>query len=300
MFGLVLAGFSLGFALSPIIAIFCSHFTSSLISVSLLILSFTYTLLFLPETLTDQQAADARLQHDEYRLQESESLLRYVIRGICRPFKELSILNRNEVFRLLSVLAFFSGMSNSGDGTLLLYYIEGRLDFTDADVAILFGLMGIIGIFVQSIILKQITEIMGERLVIVFAFICGAITDTMFSFANTKELIFIAIIISSFTGMSFPTISAIKSNIAEQSEQGRIQGALYALSSLARALGPAVLSATYQKTKNTNLPGSFFLVSTFFYFIAVCCACVLPKEKTNSTRRNEQHLYNEVETNEIS
>ncbi len=257
--------------------------------------------MFLPETLTDDQADEARLKHEEYMIHESESLLRYVIRGICRPFKELSILNRNETFRLLSVLAFFSGMSNSGDSTLFLYYIEGRLDFTDADVAVLFGLMGIIGIFVQSIILKQITEMIGERLVIVFAFICGGITDTMFAFANTKELIFIAIIISSFTGMSFPTISAIKSNIAEQSEQGRIQGALFALSSLASAIGPAVLSATYQKSKNTNLPGSFFLVSTFFYFIAVSFACALPKEKTNTTRRrNEQHLYNEVETNELS
>jgi hypothetical protein len=39
-------------------------------------------------------------------------------------FRAPSDLNRNRLFRLLSLLAFFSGMVTSGDHTLFIYYIE--------------------------------------------------------------------------------------------------------------------------------------------------------------------------------
>jgi len=236
-FGLLLSGFSLGFALSPILAIFCSHFTVSILSMFLLIFGFLYSVFFLHETLPPEQGEEARMQRRHYRQNESESTLHCISRGILRPFKELSILNRNYIFRLLSVLAFFSGMSTSADQTLLLYYVEDRLDFNDHDVAILFGMIGVIGILVQGVLLKQFTDLVGERFVVVIAFICGSVTNVLYAFAPTKKFIFAAVVVSSFTGMSFPTISAIKSNNAQESEQGRIQGALYALSSLANAVG---------------------------------------------------------------
>ena len=292
MFGLLLSGFSLGFALSPIFAIFCSRLGVSLLSFTILFLSFLYSVFFLPETLSTEQAAEARLQRSEYRMQENESKFVCVSRSFVRPFKELLILNRNNLFRLLSLLAFFSGMSTSADQTLLIYYVEDRLGFNNQDIAILFGLIGIIGIFVQGVLLKIITDWVGERFVIVIAFTCGAITNTLYAFANTKGFIFFAVVVSSFTGMSFPTISAIKANNAEESEQGRIQGALYALSSLASAVGPAILRMAYQETKYTTQPGSFFLVATGFYIVAVACACALPKDKANARRRDNE--YDEI------
>lgn len=224
MFGLLLSGFSLGFAFSPILAIFCTHFVVSVLSLCILIFSVLFSIFFLPETLPPQQAMEARMQRNEYRMREDESIIKCLPRMLLRPFKELSILNRNSFFRLLSALAFFSGMSTSADQTLLLYYAEDRLEFNDHDVATLFGLIGVIGMFVQGVLLKQVTDRIGERLVVVLAFTCGAATNTLYAFAETKQVIFYAAVISSFTGMSFPTISAMKSYNVEESEQGRIQG----------------------------------------------------------------------------
>lgn len=293
MFGLLLSGFSLGFALSPIFAIFCTRLGVSLLSTIILFLSFLYGLFCFPETLPPERAREARLQRTEYRMRENELKINCISRSLVRPFKELMILNRNNLFRLLSVLAFFSGMSTSADQTLLVYYVEDRLGFDDKDIAILFGLIGIVGIFVQGVMLKFFTDWVGERFVVVIAFACGAITNTIYAFANSKEFIFLAVIVGSFPGMSFPTISAIKANNAEESEQGRIQGALYALSSLASAVGPATLRLAYQRTKDTKHPGSFFLVASGFYVVAVACAYALPEDKANATRRRNDD-YDEV------
>jgi len=281
-FGLLLSGFSVGFALSPVLALGFSHYGVSLLSFSLLIVGLFYSLCFLPETLPVETAEAARIQRSEYHRQEDEPRLQCIVRTLARPMKELSILNRNNLFRLLSSLAFFSGMSSSADQTLLVYYVEDRLDFNDHDIAVLFGMIGLLGILVQGFLLKPFTDLIGERLVVVVAFIMGAITNTLYAFAPSKQFIFLAVCFSSFGGMSFPTISAIKANNVEKFEQGRIQGALYALSSLASAVGPCLLRLAYQKTKDTTQPGAFFLVATAFFIVATFCGWALPEDKANS------------------
>ncbi len=298
-FGLLFAGYCLGFALSPMLALGFSHFGVSILALLLMTIGLFLSIFIVPETLPKESAELARIARRENQRNNEETKIQFLISGLARPFRDMSILNRSNLFRLLSILAFFSGMSSSADQTLLIYYVENQLNFGDSDVALIFGIMGIFGIFVQGVLLKQFTEFIGERLVVVFAFMCGAITNILYAFAPSKELIFVAVLVSSFGAMSFPTISAIKSNNVDEFEQGRIQGALYALSSLASAIGPVVLRLVYQKTKNTEYPGSFFLTATVLYIAASFCAWALPKEKANSSSVSlavEMHLSGDEES----
>ena len=152
------------------------------------------------------------------------------------------------------------------------------MSFNDGDIAHMFLLMGVLGIFVQGIVLKNFNDCMGERRVVIFAFLLGFIHNLVYGLAGTKSMIFVGVALSAFVGMSFPTISAIKANNVEQSEQGRIQGALYSLSALASALGPLLMRFVYHYTKDGALlgPGSMFVAASFLYLIAVYCAYELP------------------------
>jgi Na+/melibiose symporter-like transporter len=96
--------------------------------------------------------------------------------------------------------------------TLLIYYIEERLGFDDRDVAAMFLLMGVLGILVQSVLLKPGNDCLGERKVVMAAFILGMIHNVCYGLAKTKWVIFVGVAISAFVGAAFPTISAIKSN----------------------------------------------------------------------------------------
>jgi len=84
--------------------------------------------------------------------------------------------------------------------------------------------------------------------------------------------------------MAFPTIAAIKSNNVDESEQGRIQGALYSLSSLASALGPASLRCVARLTDGDGGfgKGSMFLFGAGLYLVATVFAWLLPEEQANS------------------
>jgi len=281
-FGLILAGFSMGFALSPILAVFMSHLGVSIFALSILVAGFIFACFYLPETLSPDMSARAR----ESRLAERPELVTWKY-TLMRPGKELLILNRNKLFRLLSALAFFSGCISTADHTLFLYYAEENFGFNEKDIAILFLIIGLMGIFVQAVILKPLNSLIGERRVIVVAFLVGALHNVMYGVATTKRTIFVSATIASLTGMSFPTISAIKSNNVDELEQGRIQGALYSLSSLASAVGPMMLRYVYHKTKNGSGfgKGSMFIFGAGLYLIATVCAWMLPEDKANSNHR---------------
>jgi MFS family permease len=165
-FGLLMASFSLGVAISPVIAIPLGHFQVSLFSLAIALMAVGISLFCLPETVSYEAIQSARRNHQihrhsvmsffhpEYRMItissfSSTSSLDYITQNshddsdeedvfsrldpiqtdpivpswkdailwnICyRPIWEISILNRNCLFRLLSLLAFFSGMVLAGE-----------------------------------------------------------------------------------------------------------------------------------------------------------------------------------------
>ena len=226
--GLLLAGFSLGISLSPVLAFFFDQLHLSLISFLVIIGGFVSTIVSFPETLSPQVAEEARRRREEedddnepgiYE-QSSWSTLKGIRKVVARPFKEMSILNRSYMFRLVSLLAFFSGMVSSGDQNLLIYYVEERLGFSQKDVSVLLLITGAMGLFVQGVLLRPINYRIGEKMVVALSFFLGAINNFMYGLARDKAFVYAAVIVSSFTGMAFPTISAIKANNVVSDENG--------------------------------------------------------------------------------
>ena len=76
----------------------------------------------------------------------------------------------------------------------------------------MFLLLGLSGIFIQGVVLKIFNDRCGERYVVLIAFLFGALNNVIYAMASNKATIYVAVVVGSFVGMSFPTISAIKSN----------------------------------------------------------------------------------------
>jgi len=112
-FGLLMAGFSLGFALAPSLALFLGHFRVSVMALTTMLASLLVVVFLFPETLPPEVAVEARDVREEQM--EGLSTTKKVLWTVYRPIWELSILNRSRLFRLLSSLAFFSGMVSSGE-----------------------------------------------------------------------------------------------------------------------------------------------------------------------------------------
>jgi len=280
-FGIVLSGFALGLGFSPVLALTFTHFQVSILSVTNLVGGLILSIWFLPETLPENVMEEAARMRAE---EPSRPLVEKIWTFTIRPVKEMSILNRSNLFRMVSALAFFSGMAINADQTLVVYYVEDRLAFNDSDIALMFVLIGVMGIFVQAVLLKPFNDCLGEKMVVATAFAFGAIQNAMYGLAQSKNFIFVAVVVGSLSGMAFPTISAIKSNNVNEAEQGRIQGALVSLQALAGGLGPVSLRYVYHLTKDYPYPGpgTMFLFAAMLFVVAIGFAFALPKEAADS------------------
>ena len=210
-FGMLQAGFLLGVSIAPMLTIIMSQHNVAVASLGMTFGGLLITIFGFPETLSPDEAAHARsIRQAEY--QQQQTGWKRTVWVLLRPFRELSILNRTWMFRLLTGLAFCSGIVTLSDQTLLLYYVQSQYSFTANDIAGLFVIAGTSGVIIQSIILKPLNDLMGERLVLVSAFFVGAITNFMYGIAPNGATIYVAIAFAGFGMMAFPAISAIKAN----------------------------------------------------------------------------------------
>lgn len=281
--GMLMAGFWLGLCLAPSLAIFLGHLQVIAVSCVLQAMALSFAVLFLPETLPLHVAEEARMRRIQSEASVKQGVENKFLSAVARPLREMAILNRNPFFRLLSTLAFFNGMVTSGDQTLLLYYVDSVLSFSSADIAIMFLMVGMCSVMAQAVLLKPLVECIGERWIVVLCFAAATVSNTMYGLAHDRKGVYAAVCLGALTGMAFPTISAIKANNVDASEQGRIQGALYAIQAISAGVGPTSMRSVDAIAKKSGLPpGTMFFFAACLQSIALCLAYQLPKDKANS------------------
>lgn len=291
-YGLFLACFLSGFALSQALALGLSHVGVSIASAFLLLSGCFFTLCSVPETLKEETKTKA--------LEKQSSDEGGLLRTIIRPMTELKILNRNSFFRLLAFVSFCSAFIYSSDQTLVVYYMEEHLAVHDEMVASMLGAMSLLGVVVQVVLLNRIISLLGEKKTLILGFFFGTCHNVIYGIANSQRTIFAGLLLSELTGLTYPVIIAMRSFNVGEEEQGHVQGAFFALASVANALGPLCLQAIYDQTKDLPYPGpgSMFLFAAFVYFTGCVIACLLPADRANCNS-SEAEAENQGEGGDI-
>lgn len=145
--------------------------------------------------------------------------------------------------------------------------------------------IGLMSMLAQGLLLKPLNDRIGERRVLIFAMSVGVLHCFFYGFAKNKMLIFVGGALVSFTFFSFPTISAIKANNADENEQGIVQGAIYSCKSFASAIGPFTFRFAAENLQVDWMPNkgaSMWLVAAVLYAISVVFCYLMPEELANS------------------
>jgi MFS family permease len=302
-FALIMAGFYSGFALAPSLALLMNHFQVSILSLALVTGSFVFTLLFFPETLPEEVAETNRQAQQERQQEQQDDDAAAAAAGseettsrrcscrftscckslkslLTRPFREMIILNRNKVIRLVAIGSFFSSMVFATDANLVIFYIEDHLNVRDKDIAQMFFIMGIMGILFQAFLLQPLVKCLGEKGLLVTSFLSGTLHNFLYGIATNKRTIYVALCFSQLTKTNYPRVSSLAAKGASVNEQGQVQGALFALNALASAIGPLSMQLIYDKTKDCRLgPGTMFLFAACLYFTGAITVSMIPVPK---------------------
>jgi len=273
-FGMVLASAASGFIVGPLLGAFMPDQDTAFYStIGVLVFCLLYTIFVIQETLPrkEEQGARGGAAGAPSLSQPKRGMSAWAT--LCDSVTALTILNRSPLFRRLSLLIMLSSMCSGGLQEFLFQYLQITLNFQAKDQAGLLVILGIGGVFVQCVLLGPIMQALGEKKTLVFGLAVQIVYYFGISLALSKAEIYASVCLGALGMVTFPSISSLKSNNVDPSEQGKVQGAIVGVQSLAMGVGPLAFSSLFAFF--TRAGSEYYLPQAPFILGMALLACAL-------------------------
>ena len=260
-FGLLGAAFGIGFIVGPALGGFLGHHDIRApfwVAAGLSLINFCYGFFVLPESLPlDKRAARFDWRH-------------------ANPFGALVLLRRYpQVFGLASVFFLINLAQFSLNSTYVLY-TDYRYGWGPQIVGYTLALVGLFSGLVQAVLVRRLMPKLGERRMILAGLVICSVGYVFFGFAPVGWVFVLGIPFLCLGGLAGPPAQALMTHQVDAHEQGRLQGALTSLASLAGIFGPALFANLFALFISDHaplpLPGIAFVLAAILLVVAAFLA----------------------------
>ncbi|MBN8727183.1 MAG: TCR/Tet family MFS transporter [Xanthomonadales bacterium] len=249
-YGMLGAAFGIGFIIGPALGGALGHHDIRLpfwVAAALSLANFCYGWFVLPESLPKERRT-ARIVWRE-----------------ANPLGALMLLRRYpQVFGLAAVY-FIVGLAQYSLNSTYVLYTDYRYGWGPQAVGYTLALVGLCGGLVQAVLVRKMVPAFGERRVIIAGMLFCTAGYLLFGLAPTAMLFLAGIPLLCLGGLASPPAQSLMSQQVDPREQGRLQGALSSLASLAGIFGPALFANLFALFISDHapapLPGIAFLVA---------------------------------------
>ena len=193
-----------------------------------------------------------------------------------KPFGGLQRLRRYPQVFGLAVVVFLSSLAHYVLNTTFVLYADYRYDWGPRAVGYTLGLVGVCNGIVQALLVGKFVRRFGERRMLYAGLAFGAIGFAWQGLAPTGWLSLIAIPMLALWGVANPAVQALMTRQVDPHEQGRLQGAVAGLASLAGIFGPGLYTQTFawgiSPENPWHVPGAAFLLASLLLVVAIVMA----------------------------
>jgi DHA1 family tetracycline resistance protein-like MFS transporter len=260
-FGSMGAAFAAGFVIGPALGGFLGHYSIRLpfwVAAALSLVNFCYGFFVLPESLPPERRT------------------KYFNWCHANPFGALVLLRRYpQVFAFAAVFFLINLAQFSLNSTYVLY-TDYRYGWGPQIVGYTLGLVGLCSGLVQAILVRQLMPKLGERRLIMLGLPLCVVGYLFFGLSSVGWVFLLGIPFLCLGGLSGPPAQALITRQVDPHEQGRLQGALSSLASLAGIFGPALFANLFalfiSDHAPVHLPGIAFLLAALLLIGATIMA----------------------------
>ena len=257
-FGLVGMMFGLGFTIGPALGgvlggidLRLPFFTAAGLS----LVNWLYGYFILPESLPPEKRSEFSLAHGN-------------------PFGTLKQLKVYPFVAGLAAVFVLKSLAQRGLENVWVLYTGYKFDWTSTTNGQALCLVGIMAIIVQGGLVRPVCKRFGERKSVVFATIISAIAFLCYGLATEGWMMYVIIVFGSLGGIAGPAIQSLVTERVDESDQGKIQGALTSLISLTNIIAPLFFTAGLfhyftSDDAPVKLPGAPFLVGAVLLVTAL-------------------------------
>ena len=241
-YGMIGASFGLGFIIGPAIGGHLGEVDVRLpfwFAAGLALLNFVYGLFVLPESLPKERHT-ARIDWAH-----------------ANPVGSLKLLGRYPAIWGMAAVVFLINFAHYVYPSVFVLFADYAYGWGSGDVGWVLGAVGVLSVFVNAVLVKKVVGAIGERRALLLGLSCGVVGFTIYGFAPTGAVFLMGMPIMSLWALAMPSTQAMVTREVGPEVQGRIQGALTSLASLAGILAPVIYTSVFAWCIGPQSPGKW-------------------------------------------
>jgi len=259
-FGMLGAAFGIGFILGPAIGGVLGDIGLRLpfyAAAALSLLGTAYGWFVLPESLP----RDRRAAFDIKR---------------ANPLGALSLLRARHALLGMAAAVFLYRLSHDVMPVMYVVYTDYRYGWDAKTIGASLAVLGLASMVVQAALVGPVVRRLGERAAMTTGFLIGAASHVAYGLAP-RGWMFVAIMPAGvFFGLAYPSLQGLITRMVSPEEQGRLQGAVASVMSIAGIIAPILFTQTFAVSiGRLGVPGSgvpMMLAGLLFLATAVIAA----------------------------
>jgi DHA1 family tetracycline resistance protein-like MFS transporter len=260
-YGMIGAAFGAGFTIGPVLGGWLGEFDLRLpfwFAAGLALLNFCYGLFVLPESLPPERRAK-----------------RFDWTTV-NPFAALLLLRRYPEIIGLAVVVFIANLAHYVYPSVFVLFADVRFGWGMREVGWVLFLVGVSAIVVNGMVVGRLVRAMGERRALIFGLACGMLGFVIYGFAGSGGVFLLGLPVSALWAVATPASQALVTRRVDADAQGRIQGALMSLVSVAGIVAPVTFAGVFGMFIGEDapfvFPGAPWLLAALLLAAAVAIA----------------------------
>ncbi|KAL0978938.1 hypothetical protein UPYG_G00178150 [Umbra pygmaea] len=287
-YGLVSATFAASLVTSPAIGAYLSaNYDDSLVVLVATIISvvdIAFVLLVVPESLPDKM----RLTSWGLPISWAQA----------DPFASLKRVGKDPTVLLICITVFLSYLPEAGQYSSFFLYLRQVIEFSHSSIAAFIAMVGILSIIAQTLLLTYFMRTIGNKKTVLLGLGFQLFQLAWYGFGSEPWMMWAAGPIVAMSSITFPSVSALVSQIASPDQQGCVQGMITGIRGLCNGLGPALYgfifflfnveldpetggdkstSPLVPKKQKPTIPGPPFLFGACLVLLALLVAVFIPE-----------------------
>ena len=158
--------------------------------------------------------------------------------------------------------------------SVFVLYSDYRFDWGAKTVGFTLAGVGVLSIIVQGGLIKRFIKAFGERRTLLLGLAFGTTGFVLYGLAPSGAWFWAAMPVAALWGIATPAAQALMTRQVSPTEQGRLQGSIVSLSSVAGILGPTIFTRAFSDAASRG-PHNPWVGVTFWLAAAMLAAGLL-------------------------